>query len=161
MHESKDAILVLNAGSSSIKLSVFAERGGELALELRGAVEELYTAPRVRAHDPAGRVVAEKSWDGAALGHDGAVEYLSDFLEDHLAGRRLIGVGHRVVHGGPEYTTPVRVCAETLKALERFIPLAPLHQPHNLSPMARLLERAPDLPQVACFDTSFPWGGAA
>jgi acetokinase family protein len=125
MHESKDAILVLNAGSSSIKLSVFAERGGELALELRGAVEELYTAPRVRAHDPAGRVVAEKSWDGAALGHDGAVEYLSDFLEDHLAGRRLIGVGHRVVHGGPEYTTPVRVCAETLKALERFIPLAP------------------------------------
>jgi acetate kinase len=155
MHESKDAILVLNAGSSSIKLSVFAERGGELALELRGAVEELYTAPRFRAHDSAGRVVAEKSWDGAALGHDGAVEYLSDFLEDHLAGRRLIGVGHRVVHGGPEYTTPVRVCAETLKALERFIPLAPLHQPHNLSPMARLLERAPDLPQVACFDTSF------
>jgi len=155
MHESTDAILVLNAGSSSIKLSVFAERGGELALELRGAVEELYTAPRFRAHDPAGRVVAEKSWDGAALGHDGAVEYLSGFLEDHLAGRRLIGVGHRVVHGGPEYTAPVRVCAETLKALERFIPLAPLHQPHNLSPMARLLERAPGLPQVACFDTSF------
>jgi acetate kinase len=155
MHESKDAILVLNAGSSSIKLSVFAERGGELALELRGAVEELYTAPRFRAHDPAGRVVAEKSWGGAALGHDGAVEYLSDFLEDHLAGRRLIGVGHRVVHGGLEYTAPVRVCAETLKALERFVPLAPLHQPHNLSPMARLLERAPDLPQVACFDTSF------
>jgi acetate kinase len=155
MHESKDVILVLNAGSSSIKLSVFAERGGELALELRGAVEELYTAPRFRAHDPAGRVVAEKSWDGAALGHDGAVEYLSDFLENHLAGRRLIGVGHRVVHGGLEYTAPVRVCAETLKALERFVPLAPLHQPHNLSPMARLLERAPDLPQVACFDTSF------
>jgi acetate kinase len=155
MHESTDVILVLNAGSSSIKLSVFAERGGELALELRGAVEELYTAPRFRAHDPAGRVVAEKSWDGAALGHDGAVEFLSDFLEDHLAGRRLIGVGHRVVHGGLEYTAPVRVYAETLKALERFVPLAPLHQPHNLSPMARLLERAPNLPQVACFDTSF------
>ncbi len=69
--------------------------------------------------------------------------------------RRLVGVGHRVVHGGREYTAPVRVEANTLKALERFIPLAPLHQPHNLSPIALLLERAPELPQVACFDTSF------
>src|SRR3989454_2674949 len=155
MRRSHDAILVLNAGSSSIKLSVFAERAGGLALEVRGEVEGLYTAPRFVAQDSSGRIVAEESWPGRKLGHDGAIEYLSDFLEDHLAGRRLIGVGHRVVHGGLEYTAPVRVCAETLKALERFVPLAPLHQPHNLSPMARLLERAPDLPQVACFDTSF------
>jgi len=90
-----------------------------------------------------------------ALGHDGAVEYLSDFLQHHLADHRLVGVGHRVVHGGLEYTAPVRVEPATLKALERLIPLAPLHQPHNLAPIARLLERAPDLPQVACFDTSF------
>ena len=155
MRKSNDAILVLNAGSSSIKLSVFAERVGELALELRGEVEGLYTAPRFLAHDPAGRVVAEKSWGGTTLGHDGAVDYLSDFLKHHLADHRLVAVGHRVVHGGLEYTTPVRVDAATLKALERFIPLAPLHQPHNLAPIALLRERTPELPQVACFDTSF------
>jgi acetate kinase len=155
MRESNDAILVLNAGSSSIKLAVFVEQAGELALELRGVVEGLYTGPRFRAHDATGRVVAEKSWDRASLGHDGAVEYLSDFLPHHLADRRLVAVGHRVVHGGLEYTAPVRVSPKTLKALERLIPLAPLHQPHNLLPMARLLDRAPELPQVACFDTSF------
>src|SRR6058998_1398983 len=155
MRRSHDAILVLNAGSSSIKLSVFAERAGELALEVRGEVEALYTAPRFVAQDPSGRVVAEESWPGRKLGHDGAIEYLRDFLKRQLANDRLVGVGHRVVHGGLEYTAPVRVEAETLKALERFIPLAPLHQPHNLSPIALLLERAPELPQVACFDTSF------
>jgi len=155
MAEWSDAILVLNAGSSSLKLAVFAERAGELARELHGEVEGLYTAPRFRAHDPAGRVVGEKSWGNTTLGHEGAVEYLGDFLEQHLAHHRLVGVGHRVVHGGLEFTAPVRVTPETLQALERFIPLAPLHQPHSLSPMARLLERAPALPQVACFDTSF------
>jgi acetate kinase len=155
MRKSNDAILVLNAGSSSIKLSVFAERAGELALELRGEVEGLYTAPRFVAHDPTGHVVAERSWRGATLGHDGAVEYLSEFLKQHLADHRMVGVGHRVVHGGLEFTAPVRVGTATIKALERFIPLAPLHQPHNLAPIARLLERSPELPQVACFDTSF------
>jgi acetate kinase len=155
MTDPNDAILVLNAGSSSIKLAVFAERVGELALELRGMVEGLYTQPRFRAQDPTGGVVADKSWGGTTLGHDGAVEYLSDFLRDHLADHRLVGVGHRVVHGGRAYTAPVRVDATTLEALERLIPLAPLHQPHNLSPIARFLKRAPDLPQVACFDTAF------
>jgi acetate kinase len=150
-----DVILVLNAGSSSIKLAIFAERGDQLALELRGQLDGLYTMPRFRAEDPEGRVVAEKSWGETALGHDNGVEYLREFLQQHLAGHRLVGVGHRVVHGGSAYTAPVRVDAETLAALERLVPLAPLHQPHNLLPMARLLERAPDLPQVACFDTSF------
>jgi acetate kinase len=155
MPSSNDAILVLNAGSSSIKLSVFVENADDLALELRGQIEGLYVAPRFAAYDLAGRVVAEKSWPGTTLGHDGAVEYLGEFLQHYLAGRRLRGVGHRVVHGGLEFAMPVRVEPETIKALERFIPLAPLHQPHNLAPMARLLERSPELPQVACFDTSF------
>jgi acetate kinase len=150
-----DAVLVLNAGSSSIKLSVFARGTGGLELEVRGVVDGLYTAPHFVAHDPAGRVVAEESWPGRKLGHDGAVEYLGDFLKRQLAGSRLVGVGHRVVHGGLEFTLPVRVEFETLKALERLIPLAPLHQPHNLAPIALLLERQPELPQVACFDTSF------
>jgi acetate kinase len=152
---SHDAILVLNAGSSSIKLSVFAASVDGLALEIRGAVEDLYTAPHFVAHDPSGRIIAEKSWPERTLGHDEAIEYLRDFLEHQLVNHRLIGVGHRVVHGGLEYTAPVRVDAATLKALELFIPLAPLHQPHNLSPIALLLGRAPELPQVACFDTAF------
>jgi acetate kinase len=155
MRKANEAILVLNAGSSSIKLSVFAAGTGDLALVLRGEIEGLYTAPRFVARDPAGRVVAERSWHESKLGHDAAVEYLSGFLKRHLADHRIVGVGHRVVHGGLEYAAPVRVGPETLKALERFIPLAPLHQPHNLSPIARLLERAPELPQVACFDTAF------
>ena len=121
-----DAILVLNAGSSSLKLSVFTTGADELALELRGQLEGLYTSPRFAAHDAAGHVVAERSWRGT-LGHDGAVEYVGEFLKDHLADHRLVGVGHRVVHGGLEYAAPVRVRAATLKALERFIPLAPLH----------------------------------
>src|SRR5512132_2005859 len=147
MPRSNDAILVLNARSSSIKLSFFAEGAGELALELRG----VYAAARLVAHDASGRVVAERSWRGTTLGHDGALEYLSDFLKHNLADHRLVGVGHRGCHGGLDYTAPVRVDAETLKALGHFIPLAPLHQPHNLSPIALLLARAPELPQVACF----------
>ena len=150
-----EAILVLNAGSSSIKLSVFTARAGELALEVRGTLDGLYTASRFVAHDRSGRVVAKKSWPGRTLGHDGAIDYLGDFLKQQLADHRLVGVGHRVVHGGLEFTAPVGVDARTLKALERFVPLAPLHQPHNLSPIARLLGREPELPQVACFDTSF------
>jgi acetate kinase len=155
MTESNDAILVLNSGSSSVKLAVFGVQRGELVLELHGQVEGLYTMPRFEARDPAGRVVAEQSWDRVTLGHDGAVEYLGDFLQHHLKNHRLVGVGHRVVHGGLAYTAPVRVEAKTLAALERLVPLAPLHQPHNLLPIDKLLKRTPDLPQVACFDTSF------
>jgi acetate kinase len=150
-----DAIAVVNAGSSSLKFSLFVMRAGDLALEVRGEIEDLYMAPRFVAKDPAGRTVAERSWGGGAkLGHDGALEHLRGFLRDRLADDRLVGVGHRVVHGGLEYAEPVRVDARVLAALERLIPLAPLHQPHNLSPIAALLERAPELPQIACFDTS-------
>jgi acetate kinase len=151
-----DAIVVLNAGSSSLKFSLFVVRADGLVLDVGGQIEGLRTAPRFVARDGSGRPVAERSWgEGASLGHDGAVEHLTGFLRERLTGDRLIGVGHRVVHGGPEYAEPVRVDRGVLEALERLVPLAPLHQPHNLSPIAALLERAPDLPQVACFDTAF------
>jgi acetate kinase len=150
------AILVLNAGSSSLKFSLFGVAGDELALEVRGRVEGLYTQARFVATDASGRSLAAREWDqGARLGHDGAVEHVRDFLGDALRGGRLIGVGHRVVHGGPAYAQPVRLDAGVLGALERLIPLAPLHQPHALAPVKALLARAPDLPQVACFDTAF------
>jgi acetate kinase len=151
-----DAIIVINAGSSSLKFCLFVVRGGDLALDVRGQIEGLDTAPRFVAKDSSGRTVAERSWGkGEKLDHNGAVEYLRGYLRGQLGDDRLIGVGHRVVHGGLEYTEPVLVDGELLQALERFIPLAPLHQPHNLAPIAALLERAPELPQVACFDTAF------
>jgi len=150
----EESIVVINAGSSSLKFSLFLLRESDLALDLRGQIEGIGTAPRFVARDASGRMVAERSW-GEELGHDGAVEHVRAFLRERLAGDRLVGVGHRVVHGGLEYAAPIRVDRGVLEALERLSPLAPLHQPHNLSPIVALLERAPELPQVACFDTAF------
>lgn len=151
-----DAILVLNAGSSSIKFSVFEAQGGKLEPGVRGQAEGLYTKPRFVAKSAAGAVVAEKSWEeGTTLGHVGGVEHIGGWIREQLASSRLVGVGHRVVHGGLDYTQPVRLDAAIVSSLEKYIPLAPLHQPHNLKPIELLLQRQPDLPQVACFDTSF------
>jgi acetate kinase len=151
-----DAIVVLNAGSSSIKFSVFDAGDADLSLLLRGQIENLYGPARFAAKDGSGTVVAEHTWDAAGPpGHDGALAHLVDYLRGELAGCRLLGIGHRVVHGGLTYTGPVRLNAEILAYLRRFIQLFPLHQPHNLAPVGPLLRRLPELPQVACFDTSF------
>ena len=151
-----EVIAVLNAGSSSFKFSLFALAPEGPALLARGQAEGLFTAPRFVARDGAGRIVDEKAWDdGTALGHDGALDHLVGFLRAHFGGQPLAGVGHRVVHGGPLYSAPVRVDAGVLAALQKYVPLAPLHQPHNLAPIRAMLERAPQLPQVACFDTAF------
>jgi acetate kinase len=151
-----DAIVVLNAGSSSLKFEVFVARGSGLEPDVRGNLEEIDTAPRFHAKGRDGQVRAEKSWgEGARLGRDGALDFLLAFLTGELTGDRLVGVGHRVVHGGAAYAEPVRVDPDVLAALEQLVPLAPLHQPHNLAPIRLLLDRAPDLPQVACFDTAF------
>ena len=151
-----NAIIVLNSGSSSIKFSLFVERNETLEPDIRGQIEGLYTQARFVSKAPGGAVKAEKIFpDGVVLGHDGALDHLVSYLRSELANDRLIGIGHRVVHGGLAYTQPVRLDSKVLKVLETFIPLAPLHQPHNLAPIRRALERAPELPQVACFDTSF------
>jgi acetate kinase len=151
-----DAIVVLNAGSSSIKFSLFLVRGDELELEQRGQIEGIYTSPHFVAQDRGAKLAAEKSWgEGVELGHAGALEHLVAYVRKGLGNDRLVGVGHRVVHGGLQFTRPVRLNTDVLAALEKFVPLAPLHQPHNLAPIRQLLERAPELPQVACFDTSF------
>jgi acetate kinase len=150
------AIAVLNAGSSSIKFSLFAQAGGELALKLSGQVEAIHTAPRFVAKDAAGETISSHAWDEAGpLGHDGALEHIVAFVRERLDGSALAGIGHRVVHGGLAYTKPVRVDEKVLDDLAQFVSLAPLHQPHNLTPIRLLLERRPELPQVACFDTSF------
>ncbi|MHA1107843.1 MAG: acetate/propionate family kinase [Alphaproteobacteria bacterium] len=151
-----DAILVLNAGSSSVKFSLFLERGNSLQLFLGGQLEGLYTAPGFKAKDADGGVIEEKQWaPDQALGHDGAITHLADFLRRHIGEHRLAAVGHRVVHGGVDYAAPVHLTAEIVEELEQFIPLAPLHQPHNLTPIRLLLASRPELPQVACFDTAF------
>jgi acetate kinase len=151
-----DAIAVLNAASSSIKFSLFVARRSELELELHGQIEGIFTAPHFIAKGPDGTTSAEKSWaEGSKLGHDGALDYLVAFLRSELAHDRLIGVGHRVLHGGLDYKGPVLIDAGVAATIEKLVPLAPLHQPHNLAPIQRLLDRVPDLPQVACFDTSF------
>jgi acetate kinase len=150
------AIAVLNAGSSSFKFSLFADVEGRPEVVARGQAEGLYTSPHFVAKNAAGLVIDEKSWgEGVTLGHDGALDHLTAFLRERLAEHHLVGVGHRVVHGGIEYVTPVRLDASIVKALEKYIPLAPLHQPHNLAPIKALLALLPQLPQVACFDTSF------
>src|SRR5215469_13483443 len=105
-----DAILVLNAGSSSLKFSVFIRRNSGLDLALRGQVEGLYTSPHFVGKTGNGEVVSEKRWnDGVKLGHQGAIEHLAGFLSEHRGDTKLVGVGHRVVHGGMHYFEPARV----------------------------------------------------
>ena len=148
------AILVLNAGSSSLKFSLIVS-AEDLEPLVSGNLEELQGRARFRAKDGSGRVIDEHAWDGEPPGHEGAIEFLLDWLRARRNGEELAAVGHRVVHGGADYTAPVRVTPAVVGALERLVPLAPLHQPHNLLPIRTLASRLPDLPQVACFDTAF------
>ena len=151
-----DVILVLNSGSSSIKFSIFEERANQVELKFRGQIEGLYESPRFIAKNSAGTEIAAHHWgDGVRLGHEGAVTFLSRFLSGQREENRLVAVGHRVVHGGHEFSYPTLVSPRVLAKLETFTSLAPLHQPHNLLPIRLLNQRRPELPQVACFDTAF------
>lgn len=151
-----DAIGVLNAGSSSIKFSIFLAGQDGLDLFLGGQIEGLLTAPRFVVKDKAGKVVNERKWDsGTKLGHEGGIQHLFEYLRQEAGQHRLIGVGHRVAHGGMEFDSPVRVDSEVYNKLMKLIPLVPLHQGNNLAPIRALMTRAPQLPQIACFDTAF------
>jgi acetate kinase len=151
-----DAILVLNAGSSSLKFSVFLQGEPPEPL-LRGQLEGLSTQPRFVARDQGGGAAGEKEWAaGTNLGHDGAIEFLFAWGRGGaLRGHRIVASGHRVVHGGLKFTRPVLIDPDVLATLEASVPLAPLHQPHSLAAIRAIVRRAPELPQVACFDTSF------
>jgi acetate kinase len=151
-----DAILVLNAGSSSLKFSAFDAGSNKLPLMLKGQIEGLYTEPRFVAKDAQGANIGSKSWDkGTEFGHSGAIAYLVDFLQSRGGNDKLVAVGHRVVHGGQAFAQAVRVKPEVIAALEKLSPLAPLHQPHNLKSIEIVAKLRPELPQVACFDTAF------
>jgi acetate kinase len=150
-----DALLVLNAGSSSLKFSVFLPGDPPQPL-LRGQLDGLLTHPRFRARD-ATTVVAEKEWQaGTRLGHQGAIEFLFSWGRDGvLSGHRIEAVGHRVVHGGIRFSAPALIDDATVAELESLVPLAPLHQPHNVAAIRAVAAMAPDVRQVACFDTAF------
>src|SRR3954469_17952806 len=111
----KDAILVLNAGSSSIKFSVFVEHSADLDLLMRGQIEGLYTSPKFSATDSDGAALGPRQWDaGTNLGHGGAIEYLIEFLRSHRGDHELMAMGHRVVHGGVRFSAPTRVTRDVI-----------------------------------------------
>src|SRR5688572_25827896 len=140
-----ELILVVNAGSSSLKFSAFESGRDRLELVVRGQIEGLYTSPKFAASDRQGSAVGSKSWpEGTDLGHSGAIEFLGEFLRGHGAGHELAAVGHRVVHGGVRFTEPVRVTPEVVAELAKLNPLAPLHQPHNLKPIEVLSKSRPN-----------------
>ncbi len=151
------AILVLNAGSSSVKFSLFASAGAEEPeLLARGRIAGLGTEPRFTVRDGGGRILAERRWPAeAAFDHGRAIEVVLRWLEEGGPRVALRAAGHRVVHGGSEFAAPVRVDGKVLARLEALCPLAPLHQPHNLAGIRALRRRRPGLPQIACFDTAF------
>lgn len=151
------ALLVFNAGSSSLKFAVFhAEPGKDLQARVRGQMDQFGVAPRLRVKDGAGTLVADSIFPATEVTHTGeAVRHCADWLAAHLADEPVVGVGHRVVHGGAEFSAPVRVEQGVLERIEALVPLAPLHQPFNVAGIRAMAAGRPDLPQVACFDTAF------
>ena len=148
--------LVLNAGSSSLKFAVFRVAGGaDWPLVARGNIEGIGTAPKMSARDGEGAALATPTFNADVRDAAVALERLMVWLRDRFAGGRLVGVGHRVVHGGPRYSAPAIVTAEVLTELRRLVPFAPLHQPYNLAAIDAVARQRADVPQVACFDTSF------
>jgi acetate kinase len=157
-----DFALVLNAGSSSLKFCVYRKPGVETwRLEARGQIEGIGTSPRFTAKDAAGGSIAEERLDKTVRDGRGALDSLAVWLRSRYGGARVLGVGHRVVHGGAAFTGPTIVTPQVLEALRALIPLAPLHQPYNLGAIEAVSERLPGVPQVACFDTSFHRGQPA
>ena len=155
----QDANLVINAGSSSIKFAVFVGGGdaSEPEAVFKGQMEGIGSDPAFAVKDGAGHPVDERDeWPrGSPLNHVGAIRYILGWLKECAGHLDILAAGHRVVHGGIAYVAPVRITAEVIGQLRKLVPLAPLHQPHNIAAIEALAEVDPDLPQVACFDTAF------
>jgi acetate kinase len=151
-----DTILVVNAGSSSVKFQVFEVDGdGRLRRQIKGQMDGIGSRPRLRATGPNGDPLAERAYPIENVPDvPAALTVAGTWLRDELRINPL-AVGHRVVHGGPDHARPVLIDQAVIARLERFVSLAPLHQPYNLAPIRSLLNNLPSLPQVACFDTAF------
>ena len=152
-------VLVLNAGSSSLKFSVFRLAGSaEWHVEARGMIEGIGTAPAFKAKDAGGQTLPAPPIGADVASAGEAFDYLAAWLRARFAGTGLAGVGHRVVHGGPDFAAPVAVTPDVLAKLRALESLAPLHQPYNLNAIEAVAKRLPGVPQVACFDTGFHAG---
>ncbi|MFM9857239.1 acetate/propionate family kinase [Pseudoxanthobacter sp. M-2] len=155
------SILVINAGSSSLKFQVFAIVEGGLERRVRGQMDGVGGRPRLKASDGDGESLVDRAYDAAEVADlPAAIDAVQAFLRS-LGGFTLAAIGHRVVHGGPDFTDAVLIDPAVLDKLSHYQDLAPLHQPNNLAPIRLAMEIAPDLPQVACFDTAFHRGHAA
>ena len=154
-----DYALVLNAGSSSLKFCVYMRPGEkDWQVAARGQIEGIGTAPRLSAKDAQGVVLANNTLDSSVRDGHAAIDALASWLRSRWSGARVLGVGHRVVHGGVHYSRPVLLTRQILADLNELVPLAPLHQPYNLAAIDAVFTRMPDVPQVACFDTGFHSG---
>jgi len=155
-----DYALVLNAGSSSLKFCVFQRPyDEEWRLSSRGQIEDIGVSPRILVKDAVNRTLINEPEPRASEG-TAALDALAAWLRSMYPGAQVLAVGHRVVHGGARYAVPTLITPDVLTELRQLIPLAPLHQPYNLAAIEVLGQRMPDVPQVACFDTSFHRGQA-
>jgi acetate kinase len=151
-------ILTLNAGSSSLKFSFWhCDTGMELYELFRGEIEKIGIAPHLTARKPHGDTVADKDFgkDGARLSHEDLLQELFAWISQYQRQNTIKAIGHRIVHGGNSFTAPARIDDEVMEKLSKLEPLAPLHQPHNLSGIRTCAKLVPHVPQVACFDTAF------
>jgi acetate kinase len=148
-------LLIINAGSSSIKFAGYVDRGqNDLVFLGKGQVEGLRTEARFVCQNAAGEMLATHQWPGA-ITHAEAIDHIIAWIEEHAKNVRVAAAGHRVVFGGTKYTEPTRVDERIVAEIETLVPFFPLHLPHNLAAIKALAERHPALPQVACFDNSF------
>jgi len=154
-----DAILTLNAGSSSLKFALFEIVGADLRLASHGQVEGVGVAPHLIAKDAQGAVLTEQRWPGGAdMALEAFLDPLFAWVDAHLGDDVLIAVGHRIVHGGSQFSGPALIDEAVLAQMTALSPLAPLHQPHNIAAVRAAQAARPNLPQVACFDTAFHHG---
>jgi len=144
-------IVVFNAGSSSLKFSLFD--ANSLSMNFHGLVDDIPDTPKLWIKDKSNAEIFSK--EGFEPGHSSAIATLFDSIESHSNGLQIVAAGHRVVHGGREFSAPVEITPEILDKLKALISLAPLHQPHNIAVIEAFTELHPDIKQVACFDTAF------
>ena len=151
------AVLVLNSGSSSVKFALYRAAGADAKQLLSGQIDNIEYLPQLSLREASGETSERKlkSFPGPGRTRAEALSFLIDMLPQRAGGAGILAAGHRVVHGGAKFREPVLVDRDVLAVLETFIPLAPLHQPHNLAAIRALLDGAPGLPQIACFDTAF------
>ncbi|GHD65084.1 acetate/propionate family kinase [Jeongeupia chitinilytica] len=151
-----DLLLVINAGSSSIKFSLFENTPSDPTLLYKGQMEGIYVTPHFTAKDASDKKLVDEDLPAELpKSHDTSLRHILKWLDTVTTGRKIGVIGHRVVHGGTRFSKPELVTPEVIVELEKLIPLAPLHEPHNITPIKIMAELLPNVPQVVCFDTAF------